>query len=102
VEPGDLFRLPGDEEVGAPIPGGKGMKTKEARGLAKELLVDVDGAIAGNPREPEARHSAAASAAVLAVRLLGGIAINLARIAYALEGLEYNTRKDEENDDTPA
>jgi hypothetical protein len=75
------------------------MKTKEARGLAASLLVDVDGVIAGDPREPEARHSAAASAAILATRLFGGIAVNLARIAYALEGIEANTRPEDDEDE---
>jgi hypothetical protein len=75
------------------------MKTKEARGLAKEIIVDLDNAIAGDPREPEARHSAAASAAILAARLLGGMAVNLARIAYALEGIEANTRPEDDEDE---
>lgn len=75
------------------------MKTKQARALAESLLVDVDGAIAGHPSDPEARHSAGASAAILATRLLGGIAVNLARIAYALEGIEINTRPEEEDDE---
>lgn len=61
------------------------MKAKRASDLVKGLIVDVDGAIAGDPRDEAARHSAAASAAMLATRLLGGACINLARIAAAAE-----------------
>ncbi len=71
------------------------MKTKEVRGLAAELLVDIDGVIAGHPSDPAARHTSAASAVILATRLIGGIAVNIARIAYALEGIEINTREDQ-------
>lgn len=63
------------------------MKTKEARGLAKSIIVDLDGVIAGDPKDEMARHSAAASAAILAARLLGGVAVNIARIAAALEDI---------------
>jgi hypothetical protein len=75
------------------------MKTKQARALAESLLVDVDGMIAGHPGDPDARHSVAASAAILTTRLLGGIAVNLARIAYALEGIELNTRPEDDEDE---
>lgn len=67
------------------------MKTKEARGLAKSIIVDIDGALAGDARPPEDRHSAAASALILGARLLGGVAVNMARIAYALERIADNT-----------
>lgn len=61
------------------------MKVKTARDVAKSLLVDVDAIICGEHRPVEERHSAQASAAILAVRLLGGICINIARIADALD-----------------
>lgn len=57
------------------------MKARKVAEIARGLLVDVDGTIAGDPRDPAARHSAAASAAILATRLVGSMAINLARIA---------------------
>lgn len=71
------------------------MKTKEARGLAKSIIVDLDNAIAGDPKDEFARHSAAASAAILGARLLGGIAVNMARIAYALERIADNTEPED-------
>ncbi len=71
------------------------MKTKEARALAKSIIVDLDGAIAGDPRDEMARHSAAASAAILGARLLGGIAVNMARIAHALECIADNTEPED-------
>jgi hypothetical protein len=58
------------------------MKAKTARELAKSLIVDLDGVLAN--AEPE-RHTSEASAIILAARLLGGISVNLARIADALE-----------------
>lgn len=64
------------------------MKMKTARDVAKSLLIDVDAIICGEQRPVEERHSAAASAAVLAVRLFGGICINIARIADALDKKE--------------
>jgi hypothetical protein len=70
------------------------MRAKRASDLAKGLIVDVDGAIAGDPRDPAARHSAAASAAILATRLFGGLCINLARIAAAAERIA-DTMEDE-------
>lgn len=75
------------------------MKTKEARALAKSIIVDLDGAIAGDPRDEMARHSAAASAAILGARLLGGIAVNMARIAYALERIADNTEPEDPEDE---
>lgn len=74
------------------------MKTKEARGLTKSLIVDIDGALAGETRPVEDRHSAAASALILSARLLGGMAVNVARIAYALERIADNTEPEEEPD----
>ncbi len=75
------------------------MKTKEVRALAKSIIVDIDGAIAGDPRDEMARHSAAASAAILGARLLGGIAVNMARIAYALERIADNTEPEDPEDE---
>lgn len=72
------------------------MKARKVAELAKGLLVDVDGAIAGDPRDEAARHSAAASAAILATRLLGSIAINIARIADSLEGIEAGMETEDE------
>ena len=72
------------------------MKTKEARGLAASILIDVDAIITGTPRDEMERHTAAASAAVLATRLIGGLAINVARIAAALEEIADNTAPEEE------
>jgi hypothetical protein len=64
------------------------VKIKEARDLAKGIIVDLDEALAnGGERGVEARHSALASAGILAVRLLGGIVINTSRIAKALEDI---------------
>lgn len=76
------------------------MKTKEARGLAKSIIVDLDGAIAGDPKDEMARHSAAASAAILAARLLGGIAINVARIAAALEDIADTIDPEDQGEET--
>lgn len=73
------------------------MKTKEARALTAGIVVDIDNALAGLPRPEEERHSAAVSAAILGVRLIGGIAVNMARIAHALERIADNTES--ENDD---
>lgn len=75
------------------------MKTKEARSLVRGLIVDLDGAICNTPRDPDDRHSAAASAAILATRLLGGVAINVARIAFALERIADNTEPEDQPDD---
>lgn len=63
------------------------MRTKTARSLAKGLIVDIDGALAGDPRQPEDRHSAAVSAAIIGSRLIAGMAVNLARIADTLEDI---------------
>lgn len=75
------------------------MKTKEARALAKSIIVDLDGAIAGDPRQLEDRHSAAASGAILAARLFGGLCVNAARIAQALEDIADSM---EDQNDTEA
>ncbi len=77
------------------------MKAKRASDLVKGLIVDVDGAIAGDPRDEAARHSAAASAAILAVRLLGGACINLARIAAAAERIADITEDQADVDEAP-
>jgi hypothetical protein len=71
------------------------MKARKVADLAKGLLVDVDGAIAGDPRDEAARHSAAASAAILATRLFGSLCINVARIADNLERVADAMEKDD-------
>lgn len=76
------------------------MKARKVADLAKGLLVDVDGAIAGDPRDPAARHSAAASAAILATRMFSSIAINIARIADSLERIEANMEDQNDDDET--
>ena len=65
------------------------MSPKRATDLVKGIIVDLDNALASNGREalPE-RHSALASAGMLAMRLVGGMSINLARIATSLERME--------------
>lgn len=82
------------------------MRAHKVADLAKGLLVDVDGAIAGDPRDEAARHSAAASAAILATRLFGSLCINVARaadnlgrIADAME--DRNERMGSGEDDAP-
>lgn len=70
------------------------MKAARASDLVKSLIVDIDGVIAHQDRPIEERHSAAASAAILATRLLGGACINLARIAAAAERIA-NTLEDQ-------
>lgn len=75
------------------------MKTREARDLTKGLIVDLDAALAqGGERGIEARHTALASAAILAVRLIGGIAINTSRIAKALEDIADKMYEEDEDD----
>jgi len=65
---------------------------KRAGDLVKGIIVDLDAALASNGREALGeRHSALASAMMLGVRLLGGVAINTARIATALEKIEAKT-----------
>jgi predicted HAD superfamily phosphohydrolase YqeG len=60
-----------------------------ARDLVKGIIVDLDNALASNGKEAlDERHSALASAMMLGVRLVGGIAVNSARIATALEKIE--------------
>lgn len=85
------------------------MKAKRASDLVRSLIVDIDGVIAHQDRPIEERHSAAASAAILFTRLLGGACINLARMAAAAEriadNLEYESeeapRKDAPDDGRP-
>lgn len=74
------------------------MRTKEAKGLAASILIDVDAIITGTPRDEMERHTAAASAAVLATRLLGGMAVNFARIATALEDIADMMAPEEETE----
>lgn len=62
------------------------MSPKRASDLVKGIIVDLDNALASNGKDNlDERHSALASAGMLAMRLFGGAAINLARIATALE-----------------
>lgn len=62
------------------------MSPKRATGLVKEIIVDLDKALASNGKEAlDERHSALASAMMLSLRLFGGTAVNIARIATALE-----------------
>lgn len=61
------------------------MKVKIARDLAKGLVVDLDGAVAG--LETEDRHTSAASAMIVGARLFAGLCVNFARIADALEDI---------------
>lgn len=63
------------------------MHSRRAKELAKSLIPDIDGAIAGVSRPIEDRHSAAASALITVARLAGGLCINVARIADALDDL---------------
>ncbi len=76
------------------------MRRKSAHGLAKSLIVDVDAAICRIERPAEDRHSAWASAALLAVRLLGGACVNVARIADALDDIADKMCTEEEPVDT--
>jgi len=63
--------------------------------LVRGIITDLDAALASNGREAlDERHSALASALMLGTRLLGGTAINLARIAKAAERIAENTRDD--------
>lgn len=78
------------------------MKAARASELVKSLIVDIDGVIAHQDRPVEERHSAAASAAILLTRLLGGACINLARMAAAAERiagvLEYESEEAQRKD----
>lgn len=78
------------------------MDRRRTKALAKSLIVDIDGVLAGVHRPVEDRHSAAASALILTARLIGGACVNLARIADALEDIADNTEKtdDAENRDS--
>jgi hypothetical protein len=75
------------------------MKSKDVRALVREIIVDLDNTLAGDKRPEEDRHSAAASALILTARLLGGVAVNQARIAFALERIADNTEPEDEEDD---
>ena len=72
------------------------MKTKDARALAEGITRDLDNAMAGKTRPEEERHTAAMSAVIVGARLLGGVAINVARIAHALERIADNTEPEAE------
>lgn len=74
------------------------MKAKRATELVKAILPDIDGVLAGETRPLEDRHSAAASAAMLATRLLGGVCINIARIADALDHIADNLVEEKTDD----
>jgi hypothetical protein len=72
------------------------MSPKRAGDLVKGIIVDLDAALASNGEKMlDERHSALASAMMLGVRLFGGMAINTARIATALE--KRNEREDGRN-----
>ncbi len=77
------------------------MKASRVSDLVKSLLVDVDGVIAHQARPIEERHSAAASAAMLSTRLLGGACINLARIAAAAERIANAMEDQPDVDEAP-
>lgn len=65
------------------------MSPRRASDLVKGIIVDLDAALASNGKEAlDERHSALASAMMLGTRLLGGMAVNSARIATALEKIE--------------
>lgn len=72
------------------------MDRKRAKQLGKSLIVDLDGVMAAVTRPPEERHSAAASAAITVARLFGGLCINFARIADALDDLADHICKNAE------
>lgn len=74
------------------------VKTRRASDLAKSLIVDIDEAVCRVSRPVEDRHSAAASAVILAARLAGGLCVNVARIADALDDLadHFTTEKSDE------
>lgn len=62
---------------------------KRATDLVKNIVVDLDAALASNGKDNlDERHSALASAMMLGVRLLGGATINLARIATVMERID--------------
>lgn len=71
------------------------MKQRQARDLAKSIIVDVDAALCRVERPPEDRHSATASAMILGVRLLAGACVNLARIADSLDDIADKVCMDE-------
>lgn len=71
------------------------MSPKRATALVQGIIVDLDAALASNGREAlDERHSALASAMMLGMRLIGGSAINIARIASAAERIA-NTMEDQ-------
>ena len=63
------------------------MSPKRVSKLTNSLIVDIDNAIAGKTLPEEERHSAAVSAGITAVRLIGGLCQNIARIADALDDI---------------
>lgn len=73
------------------------MRRKRANDLGKSLIVDLDAVFAAVTRPEEERHTAAASAAITAARLLGGLCVNIARIADSLDDIadRYCERPDE-------
>lgn len=73
------------------------MSPNRTADLVRGILTDVDGAIAGITRPIEDRHSAAVSAGMLTIRLLGGACINLARLVNAAERIA--TAMEDRNDD---
>lgn len=77
------------------------MSPARASDLVKGIIVDLDAALASNGKEMlDERHSALASAGMLTMRLVGGMAINLARIATAMERIEK--KMEDHNADEPS
>lgn len=77
------------------------MSPKRATDLVKGIIVDLDAALASNGKEAlDERHSALASAMMLGTRLIGGMAINMARIATALEKMEARDAEQDNSRDT--
>lgn len=74
------------------------MKARRAKDVAAGLIVDLDNTLAGETRPEEDRHSAAASALILAARLFGGLCVNIARIADALEDIADSVAPEEEEE----
>lgn len=76
------------------------MNRKRARELGKGLIIDLDGVLAAHTRPIEERHTAFASALITAARIAAGAAVNLARIADALDDMaDHVTTGKEEDDD---
>lgn len=64
------------------------MTPARASSIVKGIIVDLDNALETKGVE---QQSALVSAVMLGVRLFGGMAINMARIASALEKIERKT-----------